>query len=189
VESWTGSQQVYCTQEDPIGLASGLNLYGFASGDPVTFSDPFGLCPPENIDTWDCGSSFYANRIARGEGNYWANQIAGVINSCAEEERCGTAMAMLLTAGAAGVRDGGVGLTIRRVGPASVNQMNQQIKRGQSPKGLKRVDVGKVKGEQDNLHFDDGSSLNRDGTWKHGGRTLTNAQRQWLEENGWKVPN
>src|SRR5688500_13097814 len=22
-----------------------MNLYGFASGDPVTYSDPFGLCP------------------------------------------------------------------------------------------------------------------------------------------------
>ncbi len=33
------------TQEDPIGLAGGLNLYGFANGDPVNFSDPFGLSP------------------------------------------------------------------------------------------------------------------------------------------------
>jgi RHS repeat-associated protein len=33
------------TQEDPIGLAGGLNLYGFAAGDPVNLSDPFGLCP------------------------------------------------------------------------------------------------------------------------------------------------
>jgi RHS repeat-associated protein len=32
------------TQEDPIGLAGGMNLYGFANGDPVNFSDPFGLC-------------------------------------------------------------------------------------------------------------------------------------------------
>jgi RHS repeat-associated protein len=32
------------TQEDPIGLAGGLNLYGFANSDPVNFSDPFGLC-------------------------------------------------------------------------------------------------------------------------------------------------
>jgi RHS repeat-associated protein len=33
------------TQEDPIGPAGGLNAYGFANGDPITFSDPFGLCP------------------------------------------------------------------------------------------------------------------------------------------------
>jgi uncharacterized protein RhaS with RHS repeats len=32
------------TQEDPIGLAGGLNLYGYAGGDPVNFGDPFGLC-------------------------------------------------------------------------------------------------------------------------------------------------
>jgi RHS repeat-associated protein len=36
------------TQPDPIGLAGGLNLYGFAHGDPVNFSDPFGLCPQES---------------------------------------------------------------------------------------------------------------------------------------------
>jgi RHS repeat-associated protein len=31
------------TQEDPIGIAGGINLYGFAGGDPVNFSDPYGL--------------------------------------------------------------------------------------------------------------------------------------------------
>jgi RHS repeat-associated protein len=33
------------TQPDPIGLAGGLNLYGFAEGDPVSYDDPYGLCP------------------------------------------------------------------------------------------------------------------------------------------------
>jgi hypothetical protein len=31
------------TQPDPIGLAGGLNLYGYAGGDPVNGRDPFGL--------------------------------------------------------------------------------------------------------------------------------------------------
>jgi RHS repeat-associated protein len=32
------------TQEDPIGLAGGINLYGFGGGDALNFKDPFGLC-------------------------------------------------------------------------------------------------------------------------------------------------
>jgi uncharacterized protein RhaS with RHS repeats len=31
------------TQADPIGIAGGMNAFGFAGGDPVNFSDPFGL--------------------------------------------------------------------------------------------------------------------------------------------------
>jgi hypothetical protein len=37
------SATLYSTQEDPIGLAGGLNLYGYAGGDPVNRHDPFGL--------------------------------------------------------------------------------------------------------------------------------------------------
>ena len=40
------------TQTDPIGIAGGLNSYGFANGDPVTYSDPYGLCPPCGPDEY-----------------------------------------------------------------------------------------------------------------------------------------
>lgn len=39
------------TQEDPIGVSGGLNLYGYANGDPITYSDPFGLCASCGQDT------------------------------------------------------------------------------------------------------------------------------------------
>jgi len=32
------------TQADPIGIAGGMNAFGFGSGDPFNFADPFGLC-------------------------------------------------------------------------------------------------------------------------------------------------
>ncbi|MBW3572504.1 MAG: RHS repeat-associated core domain-containing protein [Gemmatimonadetes bacterium] len=37
------------TQTDPIGLAGGLNSYGFAAGDPVTYADPYGLCAASQV--------------------------------------------------------------------------------------------------------------------------------------------
>jgi hypothetical protein len=45
-------------------LAGGLNLYGFAAGDPVTFSDPFGLCPPQDEDVQNCPTVLYWRQLA-----------------------------------------------------------------------------------------------------------------------------
>src|SRR5206468_7456463 len=56
------------TQEDPLGLAGGLNLYGFAGGDPVNFSDPFGLCPPK--DNTPCPAQLIDNSDGIGWARY-----------------------------------------------------------------------------------------------------------------------
>jgi RHS repeat-associated protein len=55
------------TKEDPIGLAGGLNLYGYAGGDPINYSDPFGLtgCKVQSI----CDALDTANR--------WASTLLG----------------------------------------------------------------------------------------------------------------
>ncbi|MGH7459981.1 MAG: RHS repeat-associated core domain-containing protein [Longimicrobiales bacterium] len=53
------------TQEDPIGLAGGLNLYGFANGDPVNFSDPFGLkVTPDQV------TAAIINRLLNGSATF-----------------------------------------------------------------------------------------------------------------------
>jgi len=66
--------------------------------------------------------------------------------------------------------------------------MRMQVTRGQAPSTVKAVNRGLVKGEQDHIHFKDGSALNRDGSWKHGGRELTRAEREWAELGGFKAP-
>jgi hypothetical protein len=70
----------------------------------------------------------------------------------------------------------------------SVNQMNQDIKTGKSPSTVERVDRGKILGEQDHVHFTDGSALNYDGTWKHGSKALSNAEIRWLQKYNWNLP-
>jgi len=77
-------------------------------------------------------------------------------------------------------------------GGSSINQMNQQIRRGQAPPRVKRVDKGTQKGEQDQVHFDTGNTntaLNRNGDWKHdSGFTLNNEEKKWLISHGWQLP-
>jgi len=75
---------------------------------------------------------------------------------------------------------------------SSPNQMEQEILRGQAPKSITRIDTEeKQEGRtMDGLHvhFSDGSALGADGTWKHGGKTLTRSEKMWLIEHGWKLP-
>src|SRR5207249_773358 len=189
------------TQEDPIGLAGGLNLYGFAGGDPVNFSDPFGLCPTD----LDAANAFLCNSIeAVGTGiGFLTGFVAGGGTGALETVGSGGVLAPLAVAqtvaasgiGAAAGLSAAQRLTSvlfsssephRSSGKSrtSANQMRKQIERGQAPKSATRVDVGKVAGEQDHIHFGDEDALNADGTWKHGGRSLTNAESDWLLKNG-----
>ncbi len=73
----------------------------------------------------------------------------------------------------------------------SINQLNKLIKTGRAPRGIKRFDKGRNTKNlpQDEVHFDNGASLYRDGTWRHDkGHKLTNDQNKFLEENGWTIP-
>ena len=76
----------------------------------------------------------------------------------------------------------------------NVNQMNEQIRKGQAPRDVKRIDDANssVKNSKVHAHFKNGTSLNMDGTIhdaKGGVPQVNRATREWLEKYGWKVPN
>jgi len=89
------------TTPDPIGIAGGLNAYGFASGDPVNFSDPLGLCTDSNgksIPQDQCeavsaaqGKAIYAAAEDQGQWTYTEGKTqAGEIpkNFCEKKGDC-----------------------------------------------------------------------------------------------------
>ena len=69
----------------------------------------------------------------------------------------------------------------------SGSQLQRDISKGRAPKSFKGIHKGKFKGEQTHVHFDDGSALNYDGTWKHGGRKLTKAEQEFLNNYDWNL--
>lgn len=69
------------TQEDPIGIAGGLNLYGYAGGDPINFSDPFGLCKTIEGTTAPCILFAVVMGEARGASREFQIGVTNVIKN------------------------------------------------------------------------------------------------------------
>ena len=130
------------TQEDPIGLAGGLNLYGFAAGDPVNFSDPFGLCPWHDIECWEdkmwaaSGGSGFAGRVLAPLGST-ALELTGLssVDRGAKDAAGGRALAMgglILDLGSSAVPGG-------RQGKAAVRELIRHATGGERGKARERL--------------------------------------------------
>jgi len=73
--------------------------------------------------------------------------------------------------------------------PKTAGNMQKQVERDQAPNSIDRVDGANPPRDRfDHVHFRDGHTLYNNGEWKHGGRSLTNAEKAWLQDNGWVLP-
>jgi len=73
--------------------------------------------------------------------------------------------------------------------PSSPSQLNGDIDKGKAPKTVARADSPRIPYEKPHVHFTSGDALNSDGTWKHGGRPLSNTEKSWLTGHGWTLPS
>ena len=74
-------------------------------------------------------------------------------------------------------------------GGKSINQLKKLVEKGKAPKSINRFEKGGVyKGEKPHVHFNNVSALNIDGTWKEGFKILTNAEKEFLKNNGCIIP-
>jgi len=104
------------------------------------------------------------------------------------------ATTMAVGAIAIGVSTAGESVTYAKKSPTSRNQMQEQVKRGQAPKNVDRVDKPHVNApnQQNHVHFKDGTALNMDGSISHeskGVPNITDTIFKWLVNNGWGVPH
>ena len=131
----------------------------------------------------EMGLGIAATGVGAPEGAGVASVGGAMVATGALQSACGSVlMANSATNQAKGYSRGGTKANGNQ--PKTINQLRQD---GKAPKGIKNFHSPKIKGEQEHVHFDDGTALNKDGTWKHGKGQLTNEQKTYLKENGWAV--
>jgi RHS repeat-associated protein len=94
------------TQVDPIGIAGGLNVYGFAGGDPVNYRDPFGLCPPQDSNFGPLCPGFWS-ALGGGIGAIIGAAGGGTGGFVGGAALCSPAGPVAIACGAGGAAAGG----------------------------------------------------------------------------------
>jgi hypothetical protein len=184
---------------DPVGVdennVHSHNRYAYGNNNPYKFVDPDGraaqalLC----VNPVACVGVAVTTVAMAYYGNKAMQDTNAILQNSADKG--GDGAELLRGSSASSASPGGMppdddeGRSNDSRGK-SVNQINKDVKTDKAPDGVKRADTGKVKGEQDHIHFKNGNALNRDGSWKHvkSSEGLTRAQERYVTEAGFKLP-
>ena len=182
---------------DPIEERGGNNLYGYVLNNPGRFGDPLGLQleepPPEpEPDPFEPpGFEDPSEEDPNGEGQ------SGALPSPEEDPPSGEDSENKPppsgNGGGGNCPSDATSNSNKSSRPTSAGKMNKDNSRGRGPRGFKSFHGPKsnVPGSKPHVHYDNGTSHNSDGTPHDPGRGTpnpTNAQRDYLNKNGWKPP-
>ncbi|MCG9732325.1 RHS repeat-associated core domain-containing protein [Shewanella sp. Isolate13] len=173
---------------DPIGFRDvhSFNRYAYANNNPYKYTDPTGKVPEfvsarqmaRNIGGSQGVATFDQAANEVGMEASGVNDLISAVSDVASGDLSGAATSMALA----------INKPAKLASKAS--KLQQKVMKGQSPKGIKRFDSSEenVPNSQDHVHFDDGTSLNVDGTVhdkKNGTPNPTNKQQKFLKKEGW----
>ena len=193
-------------QRDPLGIwGDGLNLgnaSAYVGHAPTMFLDPWGLNYqlPMPFDYGGSGGGLnppFGSGTPAGPDLFadWASEAGPKIVETGVVIGKGALAAATLVSPVPGDEVAAAAL-IGATGAASavnklkaVNKLNKLAQKGNCrvSKRVERVEKADPRtGELAHVHFKDGRVLREDGTWRGDkGGTLSNAERNWLEQNGW----
>ena len=140
------------TQVDPIGLGGGTNVYGFASGGPVNYGDPFGLCPATGPRAVVCQTIEAATTFVGSVIGFIGGGGGGALLAFATGGVTAPAVPSLAFAGAAGGAAIGLGAGISITNVLFAEDGGAASSGGAQDKRLSKGEIDRLKAGGEDVH-------------------------------------